>query len=244
MTTLLYDGTFEGLFTAIFEVYEYKFEPVEIISLENYTTESIFSVQHEVITDQIKADRVLIKIEKNLGKKGVSQLLRVYLSENENAERLILAAVSLSLKFPNENILNNFANAENFVAGLIAVKLGSLWGYLDKEGYLFIVDRIKDVINTGGIVVASREVEEAIFTHPAVSEVAVIGMPHAKWIEAITAIVVLKADIIVSEGELIQHARLHLAAFKLPKAIIFTEALPKSTAGKILKRLLREELQA
>ena len=112
MTTLLYDGTFEGLFTAIFEVYEYKFEPVEIISVENYTTESIFSVQHEVVTDQIKADRVLIKIEKNLGKKGVSQLLRVYLSENLNAERLILAAVSLSLKFPNENILNNFANAD------------------------------------------------------------------------------------------------------------------------------------
>ena len=112
MTTLLYDGTFEGLFTAIFEVYEYKFEPVEIISVENYTTESIFSVQHEVVTDQTKADRVLIKIEKNLGKKGVSQLLRVYLSENLNAERLILAAVSLSLKFPNENILNNFANAD------------------------------------------------------------------------------------------------------------------------------------
>ena len=117
-------------------------------------------------------------------------------------------------------------------------------GYFDEEGYLYIVDRIKDVINTGGIMVASREVEEAIFTHHAVSEVAVIGMPDAKWIEAITAIVVLKADISVSTEELIEHSRLHLAAFKLPKTIVFTDALPKSTAGKILKRLLREELQA
>lgn len=116
-------------------------------------------------------------------------------------------------------------------------------GYLDEEGYLFIVDRIKDVINTGGIVVASREVEEAIFTHHTVSEVAVIGMPDVKWIEAITAVVVLKDNASVSEDELIQHARQYLAAFKLPKKIIFSQALPKSTAGKILKRLLREELQ-
>lgn len=112
MTTLIYDGTFEGLFTAIFEVYEYKFSPAEIISRENHTTESIFSVQHDAVTDQSKADRVLNKLEKNLGKKGVSQLLRVYLSENENAERLILAAVALSLAYPTENILNNFANAD------------------------------------------------------------------------------------------------------------------------------------
>lgn len=116
-------------------------------------------------------------------------------------------------------------------------------GYLDEEGYLFIVDRIKDVINTGGVVVASREVEEALFTHPAVSEVAVIGMPDDKWIEAITAVVVLKEGASATEAELIQHARQHLAPFKLPKKIVFSDSLPKSTAGKILKRHLRKDIQ-
>jgi probable DNA metabolism protein len=112
MTTLLYDGSFEGLFTAVFEVYEYKFEPAEIISKKNHQTESIFSETHEVITNEKKAKRVLQKLEANLGKKGVSQLLRVYLSEKENAERLILSAVALSLDFPKENILNNFAHPD------------------------------------------------------------------------------------------------------------------------------------
>lgn len=112
MTILLYDGTFEGLLTSVFEVYEYKFEASKIVSKANYKTESIFAEHHQVITDQIKAERVLSKIEKNLGKKGISQLLRVFLSENENAERLILAAVSLSIQFPNDHVLNNFANPD------------------------------------------------------------------------------------------------------------------------------------
>ncbi len=112
MTTLLYDGTFEGLFTAIFEVFEYKYQPAKIISRENYQTESIFTDHHEVVTNQEKAERVLKKMESNLGKKGVSQLLRVYLSESENAERLILSAVSQSIKFPQKNILENFGNVD------------------------------------------------------------------------------------------------------------------------------------
>jgi len=117
-------------------------------------------------------------------------------------------------------------------------------GYLDEAGYLFIVDRIKDVINTGGVVVASREVEEVLFQHPAVSEVAVIGMPDEKWIEAIIAVVVLKEGEEVSETALIEHAREHMAHYKVPKQVHFSDALPKSTSGKILKRHLRKELQA
>ncbi len=115
-------------------------------------------------------------------------------------------------------------------------------GYFDEAGYLYVVDRIKDVINTGGVVVASREVEEGLFTHPAVSEVAVIGLPDAKWIEAITAVVVTKEGAEVSEEELIAHAKAHMAPYKVPKRILFADALPKSTAGKILKRHLRKEL--
>jgi len=117
-------------------------------------------------------------------------------------------------------------------------------GYVDEEGYLFIVDRIKDVINTGGVVVASREVEEGLFQHPAVSEVAVIGLPDEKWIEAITAVVVLKEGEEASEEALIAHAKRVMAPYKVPKRVLFADALPKSTAGKILKRHLRKELNA
>jgi len=112
MTTLLYDGTFEGLLTAVFEVYEYKFDAAEIIAKENYQNQTIFTEHHEVFTNTEKADRVEKKLEKNLGKKGVSQLLRVYLSEKEQAERLILSAIQLSLQFSTENILENFGNPD------------------------------------------------------------------------------------------------------------------------------------
>lgn len=116
-------------------------------------------------------------------------------------------------------------------------------GYVDEAGYLYIVDRIKDVINTGGVLVASREVEEALFKHTAIAEVAVIGLPDEKWIEAITAVVVLKEGQTVSEEALIHHVKGIMAPYKVPKRIVFTDALPKSTAGKILKRHLRQDLK-
>lgn len=108
---------------------------------------------------------------------------------------------------------------------------------IDEEGYLFVVDRIKDVINTGGVLVASREVEDALYTHPAVGEVAVVGEPDEKWVEAVTAFVVPKAD--VTEADLVEHVRGSLASFKIPKRIVFVESLPRNASGKILKRELR-----
>lgn len=112
-------------------------------------------------------------------------------------------------------------------------------GYLDAEGYLFIADRVKDIINTGGVVVSSREVEEALYTHPAVSEVAVIALPDPKWIEAVAAVVAVKGGASVEAAELIAHARSQLAPFKVPKRVFFVETLPRNTAGKLLKRELR-----
>jgi fatty-acyl-CoA synthase len=109
----------------------------------------------------------------------------------------------------------------------------------DEEGYIFVIDRVKDVINTGGVLVASREVEEALYTHPAVAEVAVIGTPHERWVEAITAVVVLREE--ATEEQLVAHARERLAPFKVPKAIRFVDALPKNPSGKLLKRELREQ---
>ena len=109
----------------------------------------------------------------------------------------------------------------------------------DAEGFITVVDRIKDVINTGGILVASREVEDAIYTHEAVSEVAVIGEPDAKWIEAITAVVVVRDGRSVTEQELIEHVRTRIAPFKVPKKVRFVDELPRNQSGKLLKRELR-----
>ena len=107
----------------------------------------------------------------------------------------------------------------------------------DEDGFIEVVDRVKDVINTGGVLVASRQVEDAIFELDAVAEVAVVGTPDEKWIEAITAYVVKKGEI---DGDaVIAHIRERLAPFKVPKAVHFIDELPKNTSGKILKRQLR-----
>ena len=113
-------------------------------------------------------------------------------------------------------------------------------GVFDTDGYLTIVDRKKDMIKTGGENVASREVEEALYQHDAVAEVAVFGVAHPHWIEAVTAVVVPKAGATLTGDELTEFARTRLAGYKRPKYVIITEALPKNPSGKILKRELRD----
>jgi fatty-acyl-CoA synthase len=108
----------------------------------------------------------------------------------------------------------------------------------DAHGYFTIVDRVKDVINSGGVLVASRQVEDALYTHDAVAEVAVIGLPDERWIEAVTAVVVPRGE--VTEAELLDHAREKLAHFKAPKRVVFVDELPRNASGKILKRELRD----
>nr|WP_119611943.1 acyl-CoA synthetase [Streptomyces acidiscabies] len=110
----------------------------------------------------------------------------------------------------------------------------------DAHGFYTIVDRVKDVINTGGVLVASRQVEDALYTQEAVAEVAVIGLPDDQWIEAITAVVVPRGE--TTEAELLAHAREKLDHFKAPKRIVFVDALPRNASGKILKRELRDTL--
>ncbi len=109
----------------------------------------------------------------------------------------------------------------------------------DAEGYVFVVDRKKDVINTGGVNVASREVEDALYSHPGVVEAAVIGVPDDRWIEAITAYVATNSEITVDE--LLDAARPHLSSFKLPKNVVFVDDLPRNASGKLLKRELRDD---
>ncbi|MDG4863125.1 acyl-CoA synthetase [Streptomyces sp. T-3] len=108
----------------------------------------------------------------------------------------------------------------------------------DAQGYLTVVDRVKDVINSGGVLVASRQVEDALYTHDGVAEVAVIGLPDERWIEAIAAVVVARGE--VTGAELIAHAKEKLAHFKAPKRVLFVDELPRNASGKILKRELRD----
>ena len=113
-------------------------------------------------------------------------------------------------------------------------------GVLDDEGYLRVVDRKKDMIKTGGENVASREVEEVIYQHPAVAEVAVFGLPHPQWIEAVTAAIVLRPGEGMDEAQLVAFCRERLAGFKTPKRMLIVDALPRNASGKILKRELRK----
>jgi len=120
------------------------------------------------------------------------------------------------------------------------VKTGDA-GYMDEDGFIFLVDRIKDMIVTGGENVYSTEVENAIARHPAVGTTVVIGIPDEKWGESVHAIVILRSGHTATESELIEHCRKYIAGYKCPRSIEFrTEPLPVSGAGKILKRELRK----
>ena len=112
-------------------------------------------------------------------------------------------------------------------------------GVLDKDRYIEVVDRKKDMVKTGGENVPTREVEDAIYLDTRVQEVAVIGIPHAKWVEAVTAVIVPKAGQTITKEEIIEHCKKELAMFKVPKGVVFVDALPKTPTGKILKRDMR-----
>ncbi len=113
-------------------------------------------------------------------------------------------------------------------------------GVMDEEGYITIIDRKKDMINTGGVNVSSREVEETLYEMEGVSEAAVIGIPDSYWIEAVTAIIVAKEGSTISREEILRFCKAKLAKYKVPKYIEFADTLPKNPSGKLLKRNLRE----
>lgn len=116
-------------------------------------------------------------------------------------------------------------------------------GKFDSDGYLYVVDRKKDMIKTGGENVASREVEEVLYQYPGVEEVAVIGLPDPKWIEIVAAVVVPKKGKAIEEKEIIAFCRDRLAGFKCPKKIVIVDKLPKNPSGKILKRELKAQFK-
>ncbi len=113
-------------------------------------------------------------------------------------------------------------------------------GWMDGDGYVYIHDRVKDMIVSGGENVYPAEVENALYGHPAIADVAVIGVPDAKWGETVKALVVLKPGAEADEAEIVAYARARIAGFKVPRSVEFIEALPRNAAGKILRRTLRE----
>ena len=114
-------------------------------------------------------------------------------------------------------------------------------GYYDDKGFIYLVDRKKDMIVTGGENVYSREIEEVLYLHPSLDEVAVIGVPDPKWVERVHAVVTLRADASATENEVIAFCKEHVASYKAPKSVEFVETLPKNPQGKILKKVLRKE---
>jgi fatty-acyl-CoA synthase len=117
-------------------------------------------------------------------------------------------------------------------------------GHLDEDGFLYLTDRKKDMIISGGENIASSEVERVIYELPQVREVAVIGVPDERWGERPVAVVVLADGAPLQLPDLTQHCRSRLAAFKVPKQLIIRDALPRNPSGKVLKRVLRAELES
>jgi acyl-CoA synthetase (AMP-forming)/AMP-acid ligase II len=116
--------------------------------------------------------------------------------------------------------------------------------YMDEHGYVYILDRTKDMIISGGSNVYPREVEEVLLQHPAISEVGVIGVPDELWGEAVKAVVVLKQGATATAEEIIAFAGERMAGYKKPKSVDFVAELPKNPVGKVLKRELRDRYWA
>jgi long-chain acyl-CoA synthetase len=120
-------------------------------------------------------------------------------------------------------------------------------GYQDEDGYLFLTDRSANLIISGGVNIYPAEVEEALWPHPAVADVAVIGVPDPEWGEIVLAAVQVRPGVVADDrlaDELIEHCREHLARYKCPRRIDFVESLPRTDAGKLYKRRLRDQYRA
>ena len=117
-------------------------------------------------------------------------------------------------------------------------------GYYDEKGFIYIADRKKDMIVTGGENVYPKEVEEVLYKHGAVAEAAVIGIPDPYWVESVHALVVLKAGAEATEDEIVEFCKARIASYKAPKSVEFTASLPKNPQGKILKRELKKKFRA
>jgi acyl-CoA synthetase (AMP-forming)/AMP-acid ligase II len=183
-------------------------------------------------------DPVRIKRLASVGREATGVLIRIIDEEG----RFLPSGETGEIVIRSDLVMRGYWNREEATAGAMFGK----WlrtgdgGYLDEDGYLYLTDRMKDMIISGGSNIYPREIEEILYKHPAIAEAAVIGLPDEKWGEAVVAIVVLRDGYDASEAEIIDYTKDHIASFKKPKKVLFTTSLPKSGYGKILKRELRD----
>jgi acyl-CoA synthetase (AMP-forming)/AMP-acid ligase II len=141
------------------------------------------------------------------------------------------------------NIMKGYWNRPQDTAATI--KDGWLYtgdiGKMDQEGFLYILDRKKDMIISGGENIYPAEIEDYLLRHPKIADAGVIGYAHEKWGEAVKAVVVVKPGETLTEKELIEWCQGKIGRFKIPKSVVFTDTIPRTPTGKILKRVLREQ---
>lgn len=176
-------------------------------------------------------------LSKSVGRGGYGVNVKIVDGEGREVPRGTVGEITVR----GPNIMLGYWNKPEETAK--ALRNGWLWtgdgAYMDEAGYIFIVDRMKDMIVSGGENVYSAEVENAIARHPAVAMCAVIGIPHARWGEAVHAVVVVRPGAALSEEQVRAHCRELIAGYKCPKTVEFRAELPLSGAGKVLKRDLR-----
>jgi fatty-acyl-CoA synthase len=112
---------------------------------------------------------------------------------------------------------------------------------MDEEGFVYIVDRKKDMIISGGENIYPREIEEVLYRHPKIQDAAVVGIPDSLWGEAVRAFLVLKKEETMKEEEVVEYCKAHLASYKKPKSVRFVPSLPRNPSGKVRKTILRTQ---
>lgn len=173
------------------------------------------------------------------GREGVNSHVRVVRPDDADVARDGQEVGEIIIR--GDNIMTQYWNMPDVTAETIRdgwLYSGDL-ASVDGDGYIYIVDRKKDMLISGGINIYPREIEEVLYRHPCIYEAAVIGLPDEEWGEKVTAVVALKEGQKLTEGELIEYCKEHLATYKKPKTVIFTPGLPKTPTGKILKRELK-----
>jgi acyl-CoA synthetase (AMP-forming)/AMP-acid ligase II len=205
-------------------------------------TELSGNVMYLSKADHVRAAEEGLEILRSVGKEMPLARVRV-VDENEQD---CPPGVAGELIVKGDQVLKGYwrnpeATEKSFVDGWFHTGDVGRW---DDDGYLYIVDRKKDMILTGGENVYPREVEEVLYEHPAVVEAAVIGAPDPKWGEKVVAVIVAREGHDVDEAELIAFTRERIASYKKPKHVVFIETLPRNASGKILKRELRDAIAA
>jgi acyl-CoA synthetase (AMP-forming)/AMP-acid ligase II len=189
---------------------------------------------HQVLDGSAEAQKVL----RSCGQPSLGVHVRVVDEENRDVPpgtigEIIAQSDSLMVAYWNRPDETRQALVDGWL------HTGDL-GYYDEKGFIYIVDRKKDMIVSGGENVYSREVEDVLYRHPAIEEVAVVGIPDAVWVERVHAVVALKAGSGAKENDIIAFCKEHLASYKAPKSLEFVESLPKNPQGKILKKEIRK----